>query len=305
MNTDKRLTQAYCNAKIVYIDENSKYILFSDAHRADNSLSDEFSKNQNIFLYALEYYFERNYVYIEAGDGDELWEHAKFKHIRFAYSDIFRLLKRFYKDDRLIILYGNHNLFLKNKNYLRKNFDQYYDEYNEVTVELFKGIEVNEAILLKCKTTGQEILTVHGHQGDFMNDQFWLVSMVMMRFFWRFMHLIGFQNPASPAKNVHKMHKIEKNYNKWIQKHKTMLICGHTHRAKYPRSDELPYFNTGCCVQNKGISGIEIVNGNILLVEWRIRTDTNGVLKIEKIILHGPQAIERFDISKHAIPFSK
>ena len=34
MNTEKRLTNAYKEAKIEYFDKNSKYIIFSDTHRA-------------------------------------------------------------------------------------------------------------------------------------------------------------------------------------------------------------------------------------------------------------------------------
>lgn len=296
MYTDKRLMEAYKDAKVEYFDENSRYIFFSDSHRGDNSLSDEFARNQNIFLYALDYYFYNGYVYVEAGDGDELWEYSKFKHIRFAHSDIFSTLKKFFYEGKLIMLYGNHNLYLKNKDYLKKNYYHFYDEYNEEECELFSGLITYGALLLKNKSTGQEILTVHGHQGDFMNDQLWFGSMLMMRYFWRFMHVVGFQNPSSPAKNVHKMHKIEKNYNKWIKKHKMMLICGHTHRPKFPKNGELPYFNTGCCIHSKGITGIEIFENKIMLVEWRIRADQDGILKIERGVIRGPEPIEKYAV---------
>ena len=89
MNTDKRLTEAYNGAKIEYYNEQSKYVIFSDIHRGDDSVSDEFARNQNIFLHALDYYYAKGYTYVEAGDGDELWEYPKFKHIRLAHSDIF------------------------------------------------------------------------------------------------------------------------------------------------------------------------------------------------------------------------
>lgn len=295
MFTDIRLTKAYKNAKIEYFDNNSRYIFFSDTHRGDNSLSDEFSRNQNIFLYALDYYYYNGYTYVEAGDGDELLEHSKFKHIRLAHSDVFCTLKKFFDDNRFILLYGNHNIFLRNKEYVKKHFYHFYDEYNEEECELFKGIHPGEAMILKNKITGQEILTVHGHQGDFMNDQFWFGSMIMLRYFWRFMHIVGFQNPVSPAKNINKRHKIEKAYNKWIDKHKKLLICGHTHRPKFPRSGELPYFNAGCCIHSRGITGLEILDGKIMLVEWAVRADQVGVLKIKRKVIRGPEQIEKYN----------
>jgi UDP-2,3-diacylglucosamine pyrophosphatase LpxH len=294
MLTDRRLLEAYKNAKVEYFDDNSRYIFFSDSHRGDNSLSDEFSKNQNIFLYALDYYFYNGYSYVEAGDGDELLEYSKFKHIRLAHSDVFLTLKKFYDDERFTMLYGNHNIFLRNKEYVKKYLYQFYDEYNEEECELFKKIVPYEALVLKNKGTGQEILTVHGHQGDFMNDQFWFVTMILLRYFWRFMRIVGFQNPASPAKNQNKRHKIEKVFNRWINKHKMMLICGHTHRPKFPRSNELPYFNTGCCIHSRGITGLEILEGRIMLVEWGIRADKDGVLKIRRKVIRGPEPIEKY-----------
>ncbi len=295
MKTDQKLTNAYKNAKTVYIDKNSKYIFFSDVHRGDDSVSDEFTRNQNVFLHALNYYYKNNYSYIEVGDGDELWEYKEFKHIRLAHTDIFIVLKKFYDADRMIMIYGNHNIFLKSKDFVKNNFYQFYDEYNQERVELFKGLEPQEAVVLKIKDTGQEILVVHGHQGDFMNDQAWQLSMLLLRYFWRFMHIVGFENPASPARNLYKRHKVEKAYNKWIEKHKMMLICGHTHRPKFPKANDLPYFNTGCCIRTRGLAGIEIVDGKILMVDWRIAADDDGTLKMHRTVVRGPEPIEKYD----------
>jgi UDP-2,3-diacylglucosamine pyrophosphatase LpxH len=244
----------------------------------------------------------QGYEYVEVGDGDELWEYPTFKHIRLAHTDIFIVLKKFFDDHRLTILYGNHNIYLKSKRFVYENYYTFYDEYNQERVELFKDLEAYEALVLKQKSTNQEILVVHGHQGDFMNDQLWFVSMLLMRYFWRFMHVVGFENPSSPARNLYKRHKVERAYNKWIEKHKMMLICGHTHRPKYPKNNELPYFNTGCCIHTRGITGIEILHGKILMVDWRIASDDNGVVRIKRVVVRGPEPIDKFDCIKN--PYS-
>ena len=116
MFTNNRLNEVYHNAPRKYFDTSSKLIFFSDAHRGDDSLSDEFSRNKTLMLCALKYYYQHGYTYIEVGDGDELWEYTHFKYIRTAHADIFTLLKAFFKANRFIMLYGNHNIFLKNKN---------------------------------------------------------------------------------------------------------------------------------------------------------------------------------------------
>lgn len=302
MKTNQRLTRAYENAKVEYFDKNSKYIFFSDVHRGDDSVSDEFTRNQNLFLHALNYYYKEGYSYIEVGDGDELWEYKNFKHIRLAHTDVFIVLKKFFDEKRMTILYGNHNIFLRSECFVKDNYFTFYDEYKQERVELFKDIKVEEAVVLKEKESGQEILIVHGHQGDFMNDQAWFFSMLMLRYIWRFLHIVGFENPASPARNMYKRHKVEKAYNKWIEDHKMMLICGHTHRPKYPKLHELPYFNTGCCIRTRGIAGIEIINGEILMVDWRFAVDEDGCMKIRRTVVRGPQPVGDFDCRVH--PFS-
>jgi UDP-2,3-diacylglucosamine pyrophosphatase LpxH len=294
MFTDKRLTDAYKKARVEYFDKDSKYIFFSDIHRGDDSVSDEFARNQNVLLHALDYYYNKGYTYVEVGDGDELWEYKEFRYIRLAHSDIFTVIKKYFDDNRLTMIYGNHNIYLKNKRYVKKNFFQFYDEYTQDMHALFNGLDPQEALLLKSKESGQEILIVHGHQGDLMNDQLWFVSMLTLRYFWRFMHVVGFHNPSSPARNHFKRHKIEKNYKKWIRRHKMMLICGHTHRPKFPKRKELPYFNTGCCIHTRGINGIEIANGKIMMVDWRIRADKDGSLHVIRTVVRGPVPIEKY-----------
>lgn len=299
MFTDKRLTEAYKGAKVLHFDKNSKYIFFSDCHRGDDSVSDEFTRNQSVFLHALNYYYNHGYVYVEAGDGDELWEYPRFKYIRIAHSDIFIALKRFFDEKRLIMLYGNHNIYLKSKEYVQNHYYKFYDEYKQEMHDLFHGINPIEALVLKNKSTGQEILIVHGHQGDYMNDQLWKVSMVMLRYFWKFMHVVGFQNPTSPARNLYKRHKVEKAYKKWICRHKMMLICGHTHRQKFPKKNDLPYFNTGCCTRTRGITGIEIIEDHIIMVDWRVRADQNGIVRIYRNVVRGPEPISNYDFNLH------
>ena len=103
MFTDKRLTSAYKTALIKEFDDNSKFIFFSDMHRGDDSVSDEFARNQNVLLHALDYYYKNGYTYVEVGDGDELWEYIDFKTIRFAHSDIFIVLKKFFDSAPILL----------------------------------------------------------------------------------------------------------------------------------------------------------------------------------------------------------
>ena len=46
-----------------------------------------------------------------------------------------------------------------------------------------------------------------------------------------------------------------------------MIICGHTHNSRMPKTDEAPYFNDGCCVLPYAMTAIEIEEGNISLIK--------------------------------------
>ncbi len=149
MNTDGRLMRAYKSAQEIQFDNTSKIVFLSDVHRGDNSLSDEFAHNQNIYYHALNHYYNEGYTYIEVGDGDELWEHAKFEHIRSAHSDVYWLLSQFHEVNRLIMLYGNHNMHFRNPQFVEKNLQEFYDEYLEERGTLFPEIKVHESIILR------------------------------------------------------------------------------------------------------------------------------------------------------------
>ena len=170
---------AYRDAKVEYFDEHSRYI-FSVIHRGD-SLSDEFSQPEHL-SFAMNYYYYNGTPMWRPATGTRS-EHVRFRHIRYAHSDIFITLKKFFDENRLIMLYGNHNMFLKNPEYVKKHYHRYYDEYTEKECDLFNGMVAHEALVLRSRQTGQEILAVHGHQGDLMNDQLWFVTMFMVRFF--------------------------------------------------------------------------------------------------------------------------
>ena len=71
-SSKKRLDKAFKDAKVIAFNNDSKFILFSDCHRGDNSFADDFAKNRNIYFHALKHYYAENFQYCELGDGDEL-----------------------------------------------------------------------------------------------------------------------------------------------------------------------------------------------------------------------------------------
>ena len=296
MKTVQRLKEAFTQGRLEMFDASSKYVFVSDCHRGNGNQADEFTKNQNTFQHALSFYYKEGFTLVEAGDGDELWEHPRIKDIKNAHFETFEVIKKFHNAKRFILLYGNHNIYLKDKKYVEDNLFTHLNEHTQERIPFLPDIDPIEGLVLKHKVTGQNIFVVHGHQGDFPNDQGWFFSMLSLKYFWRHLHALGFHNPASPVKNAYKRHKIEKNYASWIAKYRMMLICGHTHRLKYPRNGDLPYFNTGCCIYPTSMTAIELENEQISMVRWKIMADESGLLRVVRNVIHGPNPINKYDM---------
>ncbi|WP_378179226.1 serine/threonine protein phosphatase [Aquimarina sp. SS2-1] len=297
MSSQSRLDRAYKNAKVITFDDRSKFILFSDCHRGDNSFADDFANNRNIYFHALKHYYNEGFTYCELGDGDELWENLHFETILRAHKNVYGLLQKLHVENRLHMIWGNHDMVYRDPKYVKKHLSFYFDPKLGKDVPLFPGIEYHEAIILKHKNTQQEIFLIHGHQVDFMNYVGWRINRFLVRFLWRPLQVIGISDPTSPAKNYTEMIKVERRMKKWIANHKNQFtIIGHTHRPRFPEAGELALFNDGSCVHPRSITGIEIENGSITLIKWQIATTEDGTLKIIRVPLEGPQKLTDFII---------
>ena len=83
------ISKSYKKVKKIPLNRDSKFIFFSDCHRGNNSYADDFAHNSTIYFHALRNYYEQNYIYIELGDGIELWENRNFGEIFNAHKNVF------------------------------------------------------------------------------------------------------------------------------------------------------------------------------------------------------------------------
>jgi UDP-2,3-diacylglucosamine pyrophosphatase LpxH len=266
----------------------------SDIHRGNNSWSDNFAPNMNIFVTALNHYYNEGFTYIEVGDGDELWENRKFSEIRATYSPVFELLRKFFNKNRLYFIFGNHDAAKKDENYVKENLYQYYDENKEKYKPLFENIKCHEGIILRY-LDDKKIFVVHGHQGDLLNDKLWKIAQFLCRYLWRPLEMhLGFKDFTSPARNHKKKKSTEKKIMDWARHNKQMIITGHTHRPTFPISDDCLYFNIGSCVHPRSITGIEIENGEITLVKWSIKVNNDHILYVDRDPISDTKKLESF-----------
>jgi predicted phosphodiesterase len=290
------IDRAFKKAKKVPLKKDSKFVFFSDLHKGDQSPSDDFMKNMNIYEYALNEYYKKGFSYIEIGDGVELWENSSFDPILKAYKTIFDLLKRFHLENRLHLLWGNHDMEFRDPIFLEQILLKFRIPKNIEAKKQQFDLKFEESILLEVEDTDKKIFVLHGHQADYMNYIHWKFQRFFVRYFWNYMQKwFGISDPTSPARNFRSLVKVEKKLNKWIVKNNhQMIIFGHTHRPRFPDPGDLPLFNDGSCVHPGSITGIEIVNEKIALVKWFKKTEKNKSIRIVKTILEGPTDLEKF-----------
>ncbi|MGI5901168.1 MAG: metallophosphoesterase family protein [Desulfitobacteriia bacterium] len=291
MSTIKRVNKVFQTAKRIPIDDSSKLILMSDVHRGDGSWADDFFRNENLYYGALSHYFKEGFTYIELGDGDELWKFKKMADIITVHKDTFLLLKKFHDEGRLYLLFGNHDMIKCKKKFVDKCLNRYYDLQIKEHEPLFENITIHEGIVLEYQDFKKRILLIHGHQGSILDYTFWGLRRFLVRYIWKELELFGFNDPTSAAKNYRKKDTIENNLTKWVMEKNQMLITGHTHRPMLPKSNQPLYFNTGSCVHPRSITGIEIEEGKITLVKWKVVTKEDGSLHIGREVLAGPRAL--------------
>lgn len=288
----KKLNRIFRNSKRITIDNDTKIVVMSDCHRGIGDNYDNFLKNRNIFESALNYYYNNDFTYIELGDGDDMWEVKNYKEIVEENLNIFKLLKKFYDSNRLIMIYGNHDIEKKYPVVLENHFYKYYDKETKRDESLLEFLFVSESIVLNYKN--YDIFMLHGHQVDFLNNELWRISRFLVRYVWKFLEWLGVKDFTGSAKNYYFKNLSKKKLEKWSIENNKILIAGHTHRAIFPKVGQSLYFNDGSCIHPNGITCLEIENGCISLVKWEYKVNGEGIILVERKVLEGNESIIDF-----------
>jgi len=271
MFTQKKLTSLFNNATRIPFNDDSKMVFMSDAHRGEGGVADEFARNQNIFLHALDHYSENGFTFFEIGDGEELWENRHMIRIKETYHEIYDMFESMKDKRRFFRIFGNH------------------DKSN-------RKLGIPEALVLQhSSNSNQHIFLTHGHQGDLINDQLWWLGRFLVRYIWKPLQLTGFADPTRPARNFKKKNKISFRLSKWANKNRLLSIFGHTHRPTMNGPEKSFYVNCGSGIHPEAITGVEIENCQISLITWKIRPCNKGILHVTRSVLVSHQLQDYFN----------
>lgn len=295
MSAGYRISRAFEEALRLPLNHHSKYILLSDCHRGIGNANDNFLKNEYLYLAALTHYYNKDFIYLELGDGDELWENRSIRKIKEMHMQSFDMMAEFYAAGRFYAIYGNHDIVKKKPGYPGKNFHTCYSDHRLSERPLFPNITFYPGIIL-CDCLGKrDIYLTHGHQADPLNSRFWRLARFLVRYIWRPLESIGIPDPTSAAKNNKKKKQSEQILSDWAKQNHHILIAGHTHHPMAGSPDS-PYLNTGSCIHPSGITGIEIENRCMTLVKWSIAARNDMSLYASRDVLGKTVCIDDISI---------
>lgn len=292
MSYYSRLNQSFEGALRLPLNYYTKYVLISDCHRGVGNSNDNFLKNQNLYFAALQHYYKMGFIYIELGDGDELWENRSMKQIIESHGDVFSLLSRFYAQGRLYMLYGNHDMVKKDRRYTKKNCSAYpcccvnpqFDNRSLLPdIQFYGGIILENTI----DVNAMDVYLTHGHQADLFNSTLWRFTRFLVRYLWKPLEHYGVLDPTSTAKNYTRRDKAEQRLHHWAEQENHILITGHTHRPTLSETDPY-YYNSGSCVHPYSITCLEIECMHICLIKWTLNTRPDMSLYVAREVLAGP-----------------
>lgn len=255
------------------------FIIFSDQHKGDRDLADDFTNNEINYIAALNYYRQLQYNYINLGDAEELWKYTP-EQVLPKYKAALQAEAAFQPNKKYYRTFGNHDLLWKNNLDVLLRLKDYFE----------MPLPVHEGIVLRTTVSNNipiSIFLTHGHQGDKMSDNnplsTWIVAHIWSPI-QRYLEI----NVNTPSNDFNLRDKHNKLMYEWSSNKKNrLLITGHTHKPVFASgkysvdtmhkinttevsgSIKPSYFNTGCCCFNDGdITGIEIADGYIRLIKW-------------------------------------
>lgn len=285
--------------------DKGKFVIFSDQHKGGKDMADDFRNAEPNYLAALQYYYSNEFIFINLGDSEELWENTPTSVIDKNRISLLEEAK-FLVANRYHRIYGNHDLewkyAIQQTMYLKPIFGD--------------KLSVCEGMVLQTNYNNKtySIFLTHGHQGDQKSDgnafSTWVVAALwtpIQRFFEISIDTIS---DSFELVDKHNIMMYE-----WSATQKDLIfISGHTHKPVFASLDHIErlakqlekaqangdtrqveylqselekrkteytgkkivrtmaqptYFNSGCCCFNDGdITGIEIADGFIRLVKW-------------------------------------
>jgi predicted phosphodiesterase len=291
--------------------KSGKFILLSDQHKGGRDGADDFTMSEVSYLASLEYYHNNDFFYINLGDSEELWENSLSK-VKKKNTGTFEAEKKFLLKSRFIKVFGNHDLYWDNDPFAWWQLKSIYGEKVKVYEGVVLATIVNgKPLHIFCthghqgdsKSDGnwfskffvariwapfQAYLRINPNTPAYDGEKKTLHNSVMYE--WSvsrkdMLLITGHTHQPVFASLTH----LERLYKKFqlAQHDNNNDLIAELQKEIRNREREFTavsvdymsmqpsYFNTGCCCFTDGdITGIEIENGYIRLIKWKLQDES-------------------------------
>jgi UDP-2,3-diacylglucosamine pyrophosphatase LpxH len=283
-----------------------KFIIFSDQHKGSRNGADDFATNEPAYLAALDHYYNAGFHLIALGDCEELWENT-WLSVKAAQQPSFDKEKQFLPKNAFIKIFGNHDLFWDNDPLAGFHLESVYGTtvpvYEGVVLQTTLG---SKRISIFCTHGHQGDEVSDGNWfSKFFVSRIWAPLQAYLKINpntpaydanLKTAHNALMYNWSARQQDLllitghthqpvfESLTHVERLYRQLLfarqQKDESMVQTLQEEILKrkfaYDKiSDEYlglkpTYFNAGCCCFDGGeITGIEISEGVLRLIEWR------------------------------------
>lgn len=294
-----------------------KFIIFSDQHKGRRNGADDFAICEPDYLTALDYYNQNGFHFISLGDSEELWENT-LTGIQKQHKPSFEKGKQFLHRNAFIKIFGNHDLHWANDPLAPFQLKEIYGVevpiYEGVVLETIvaskrmrifcthghQGDKVSDGnwfskfFIAKIWAPLQSFLKINPNTPAY--DATLKTEHNTLMYEWAIQQgglLLITGHTHQPV--FESLTHIERLYRQLLfarkQEDKSMIatIEQEISQRKFAfanvSEDYLKlqpcYFNSGCCCFDNGaITGLEISEGVLRLVEWKMKDE-----KMQRFIL--------------------
>jgi len=302
--------------------DTARVIIFSDQHKGGKDGSDDFILAEPNYLAALEYYQKNNFTYISMGDCEELWENTLTK-VKKSNAASFEAERKFLAGNRFIKIFGNHDLYWDNDPFSWWQLKDIYKEKVKVYEGAILRVGDGEkAIDIFCTHGHQGDASSDGNWfSKFFVARIWgpLQAYLLINpntpaydIGKKSLHNDMMYQWSSQQKNIllitghtHQpvftslthLERLYKSFQFAEKEKDTATVLAIQAEIRKRESDfaavaldymsMIPsYFNSGCCCYTDGdITGIEIDQGWLRLIKWKLKDESPQREVLEEVTL--------------------
>jgi UDP-2,3-diacylglucosamine pyrophosphatase LpxH len=325
--TYRRLDEDFEDAlKLPFDPASDRYVIFSDVHMADrvNGI-DDFSRNEMIYCHALQHYYDEGYGLILNGDVEEAWQ-ARPKKIRGAYRDTAYAVERLFAEKgqrHHVRIWGNHDSIWMKPSKVKKHLWKVLGE----GVRVWPGLRLGDHLFVSHGHQGDIFSDTYAIISRFTVRHGWswlqrLFNVTNARaatnhfvrqrrddliYRWALeqgqvvfaghTHRSMFGEIPETNQIIALLRQLEDEMPDHPSPFQVQATVEHlrqlvqrSEKKRQKRKGEVAvpcYFNSGSCVHQNGITGIELEGGEVRLVKWELEEEMtpNQLLKQKEGLL--------------------